>query len=429
MNNRKNNSISDAYIHPFKGYKLEQNDKNNKLEQNDKNNKLEQNDKNNKLEQNDKNNKLEQITACLIYASLFDTIGFGNGNVEFNYNIDINFKDKTYIMPINNYISTEYFFNGGYKNLDYNKLLASDDTILLMATTNALINGGGEQNYINAYLDVFNKYYIKDNDKRYFGLQTIESLTYLNKFAKSNKKNESFIKNIQISKKMGGNGASIRTATIGIKYFNDIDKIIQESLIASRITHNYYIGYLGGVVSALFTSWAYQKISPFLWIAKLIELYENKIINKNINLDNNNEIDDYFYNWIKYKEIRFDSLIKNNKFIQPYHVFEIIAQFNPEYTTNNFTFNKIGSSGLDSVIFAYDSLIMSSVSDSKFNFESLIYFGCLHIGDSDSTGAILGAWYGAYSGFNDFEKSIINKMEFSKELLDISNKLYKTIKE
>lgn len=393
----KNNSISDAYIRPFKGYKL------------------------------------EQIEACLIFASLFDTIGFGNGAVEFNYNYNV--EDRHKIMTINNHISTIYFFTGGYKNLD-DSLLASDDTILLMATTKALINNDSDQRYINSeqayineYLEIFNKYYIKDNDKRYFGLQTIESLTYLSKFTKSNKKNESFIKNIEISKKMGGNGAAIRTATIGIKYFNNIDKIIQEALIASRITHNYYIGYLGGIVSALFTSWAYQQISPFLWIEKLIELYENKVISKNINLDNDTEIDDYFYNWIKYKEIRFDILNKHRNPIQAFEVFNILAQFNPEYKTNNFSFNKIGSSGLDSVIFAYDALIMSSVSYFTFNFDSLIYFGCLHVGDSDSTGAILGAWYGAYNGFNDFDTSIINKMEFGKELLDISNKLYKTIKE
>lgn len=386
------------------------------------------NNNNNKLEQNN-NNKLEQIEACLIYASLFDTIGFGNGAIEFNYNEIVN--DTNQIILFNNYISTIYFFNGGYKNINYTNFLASDDTILLIATTKSLINGGTEQNYIKEYLEIFNKYYIKDNDKRYFGFQTIESLTFLNKFIKSNKKNESFIKNMQISKKMGGNGAAIRTATIGIKYFNNINQIIQESLIASRITHNYYIGYLGGIVSALFTSWAYQKISPFLWIDKLIELYENKIINKNINLNNDTEIDDYFYNWLKYKEIRFDFLIKNQAHIHADKVFNILAEFNPEYKNNNtsFVYNHLGSSGLDSVIFAYDALIMSAVSASKFNFESLIYFGCLHVGDSDSTGAILGAWYGAYNGFNDFDKSIINKMEFGKELLDISNKLYKTIKE
>lgn len=385
----------------------------------------------NKLEQNNNDNKLEQITACLILSSLFDIIGFGNGQAEFNYNLNINFKEKKYIMLVNNNISTDYFYNGGYQNLNYNELLASDDTILLIATTKALINNGGEENYIKEYLNILNKYYIKDNDKRYFGYQTIESLTYLNKFTKSNKKNESFIKNMTVSKKMGGNGAAIRTATIGIKYYNNINKIIQESLIASRITHNYYIGYLGGVVSAIFTSWAYQKIDPLLWINKLIELYENKTINQNINLDNDAEIDDYFYNWIKYKEIRFDNLIKTHNFIQALSAFDIIAQFNPEYTSNNFSYNQVGSSGLDSVIFAYDALIMSSIKpyNGKFNFDSLIYFGCLHIGDSDSTGAILGAWYGAYNGFNNIDKSIINKMEFSQELLDISNKLYKTIKE
>jgi ADP-ribosylglycohydrolase len=54
--------------------------------------------------------------------------------------------------------------------------------------------------------------------------------------------------------------------------------------------------------------------------------------------------------------------------------------------------------------------------DYEYSWESIIFFGCLHIGDSDSTGAILGAWYGAINGYNGFDKNKMLDLEFYNEL-------------
>ena len=58
-----------------------------------------------------------------------------------------------------------------------------------------------------------------------------------------------------------------------------------------------------------------------------------------------------------------------------------------------------------------------------FNAESLIFFSALHVGDSDSTGAIAGFWYGALNGFNGFNINKMKELEFYKELTKLSDKV------
>ena len=60
----------------------------------------------------------------------------------------------------------------------------------------------------------------------------------------------------------------------------NIEKVIEESICASRLTHNYYLGFLGGMVVALFTAWAMNGIPAWKWPEQLINLYTNKTIHK-----------------------------------------------------------------------------------------------------------------------------------------------------
>ena len=47
------------------------------------------------------------------------------------------------------------------------------------------------------------------------------------------------------------------------EYYKDYDKVCEEALIASLVTHNYPMGYLSGIISALFTAYAINNINPF----------------------------------------------------------------------------------------------------------------------------------------------------------------------
>ena len=392
--------------------------------------------------------KNEKIEACIMLSSFFDTVGFHNGKWEFKGNIHAFDLNQVNVLVLT--LIQQFYVLGGPNHMSIKLLNASDDTILFLATLRTVNKGGGELNYIDEYLKIFNLL-IDPSKFRGIGYQTYKSLEHLKKLRKISKSSKkTFMEDLKKEKTMGGNGAAIRTAVIGIKWHNNIDKVIEESIIASRITHNYALGFLGGLVSALFTNYAYNGIKPWLWIDNLLNLYENNNIKNYINSTDlkdiyNDEIDKYFYYWYKYKEKRFDSVITNrldknimNPIENTLFFAQLIEEREKKIKNKEISYNSIASSGADSVIYAYDALLLSIVPEPDFtinlnnptySFESLIFFGCIHIGDTDSTGAILGAWYGALNGYTGMGgKERIKDLEFYNELLEESNLLIKSLK-
>lgn len=393
---------------------------------------------NNKIE-----NLEEKVQASILLASLFDTIGFKNGLYEFKPDNEIPASSLEYSTQLTSYIISDYFILGGFQYFPIKNLNASDDTLLLLATTEAVVKGGGELNYINQYL----KWYpIIAQPKRAIGVQTNKSLKLLKN--KIKKKESSYIHHLKYDKLMGGNGAAIRTASIGIKWYNNINKIIEESIIASRVTHNFYIGFLGGMVSAIFTSYAINNIKPWLWLDNLLKLHENNVILNYIHsTDFKNTIDDdinnFFYYFYKYKEERFKNIITNRYKADIINVYKLdsFVEYNKALydrvcENKGYNYRLIATTGLDVILYSYESLLLSIVPNSNYtvdldnavySWESLAYFSCLHIGDSDSTGVIVGAWIGALNGYKNFNKERLHDLEFYKELKDVSNKLFKQL--
>jgi ADP-ribosylglycohydrolase len=379
-------------------------------------------------------NKQEKIEAAIMLLSYLETVGFYNGKWEFNYNMPVDSINNVFMA--NYTMIMEYMSLGGFNNLSIKNWNSSDDTILMIGVIKALLKGGKEINFIENYIEIYKEL---SDMKRVSGKQTLKSIDFLKKIIQ--KKSDSYVDKIPFDNNMGGNGAAIRSGPIGIFYANDIDKLISVSIMSSRLTHNIPIGYLGGLVSALFASYAYLNISPLLWINKLLELYESNKIQKyihttNIGKDHDELITNYFIYWYEYKERRFDILIKaRNKstFIYAKQRYIDLNKFIPkEYFKNEKTENwyLLGASGLDSVIYAYDSLLMSIKPNDNFeikdnnltyNPESLVFFAALHIGDNDSTGAIAGFWYGLLNGYGGFDNNKMKELEFYKELTKLSN--------
>lgn len=383
-------------------------------------------------------NKKEKIEAAIILSSFLETIGFYNGIWEFNYSQNEHINNIDNVLTINYQINNEYMSLGGYSGMDFTKLKSSDDTILMISVIEALLKDSKEIDFINSYVKYFDK--LKEKE-RYAGKQTINSISQQKKYLNSKKK-APFLDNYYYDYDMGGNGAAIRSGPIGIMYHNNLDKLIDISIMSSRLTHNIPIGYLGGFVSALFASYAFKNINPCEWINLLIELVEtNKIKDyihsTTIDTIHDTDIDNYFSYWFKYKEHRHDDIVNyrfKSTFSYAYTRFNDLSSYIP---SNYFKSGKkenwsyLGASGIDSVIYAYDSLLMSMKinekgqidSNYKIDFNSLIFYGCLHVGDSDSTGAILGFWYGALVGYdnNDILKKQIKKLEFYDSLSKLTN--------
>ena len=348
----------------------------------------------------------------MYYSIIGDIIGFGNGSVEFNeFNNNIvksNFDAKQNsvftIYHIYNFIS-----NGGYSGFSIKNLIASDDSILNLAVYDGLKSSINKSNkeIVNKIKDKLIEYYKNDNlrEKRYYGIRTAKSLDRL---ITRNLDWENF----SYSVNAGGCGASIRSMPIGLFYHGkkNREKLLEISIQSSRITHNNPTAYLGGFASALFTALAIEGVEPFNWINELLSFFsDGTIINfvkKIIGEKFSNElkyhlqdIDEFFYLLLKYKEWRFERI--NNKFIfnpsrnskkKSMKFLDIRNNLFYEYFNRPGYYNP-GSNGLDSVIIAYDSIL-----ECEGNFEKLIYNSMLHAGDSDSTGCIAGALFGAYYG-------------------------------
>ena len=348
----------------------------------------------------------------MYYSIIGDIIGFGNGSVEFNEfnnnivksNYDAKYNSLFTIYHIYNFIS-----NGGFSGFSIKNLIASDDSILNLAVYDGLKSSLNKSNneIINKIKEKLIEYYQNDKlkDKRFYGIRTVKSLDRL---INRNLDWERF----SYSVNAGGCGASIRSMPIGLFYYGkkNREKLLEISIQSSRITHNNPTAYLGGFASALFTALAIENVKPFNWIDELLSFFREgtiiKFVKKIIGEKFKNElkyhlqdVDEFFYLLLKYKEWRFERI--DNKFIfnpsrnskkKSMKFLDIRNNLFYEYFNRPGYYNP-GSNGLDSVIIAYDSIL-----ECEGNFEKLIYNSMLHAGDSDSTGCIAGALFGAYYG-------------------------------
>jgi ADP-ribosylglycohydrolase len=372
----------------------------------------------------------KKFKACMILAALGDVIGFNNGIYEFNNSNDfsINTIGDNYIIEgshYTNYIIFDFINTCGFYNCPLPNMTISDDTIFHLSMAKALIESN-ENNFLanieknmikeintpDKILDMINKYRI--------GNVTLNSLKKL-------KNGDNWLK-FQYKENDGGTGGCMRTMCIGLIYpnINQREKLIKLALLSTRITHNNAIAWLGAITSALFISLAINNIEPSYWIFELISLLESSVIDniveENIPNDYVNYIKDkkiFVDKWKKYQQIRFDK----------YKFKEIKLMMMPNYRSKfyhdmfHFNNNRIypGAGGDDSVIIAYDALL-----DSKDDWEKLVVYSMLHVGDSDTTGTIAGAFYGAFYGNTNISKIMTKKFNMTKELSDIGLQLYET---
>lgn len=364
---------------------------------------------------------MDNLKASMFLSSYFETLGYNNSNWEFNFGFQEIITLK-HALEVNMNIVSDFYSKGGFKFIDLTKFNSSDDTILILYTAKAMIDGGKEIDFINQYLIALKL--LKD-EKRGSGYTTLNSLETI----KANKS----INKLEYNSNMGGNGAAVRTSPIGLilNKEEDIPKLIATSITASRVTHNNVTGFLGGLVTALFTNFAIRNLNIITWIDEFLK-YEKDIddymkttnIYKEYKKDKNN----FFDKWREYKEEKIPGKYNNDgDFIFATNRIKSLVKFN--HNTTNFV--NFGKSGLSCTIFAYDSLLAAhfpTLIDDKnltVSLDSLIFYSALHFGDNDSTAAIAGAWYGAIYGFNQFDESRIKQLEFYEEINKVVNSLSK----
>jgi len=354
----------------------------------------------------------------LLCAIIGDVIGYGNGDIEFNFDLNLKVNNRNDIDRLSD-ISirhvVDFISKGGYSNIDISNDIASDDTILMLGVYKALKSN--KSNDLDKIVDSINTHLISSykndskKDLRGYGYRTIKAL-------ERNMEGKDW-RNFGYSESAGGSGASMRCSPIGLFFSgaNNRDKLMYISIESSRITHNNGIGYLGGYASALMTAMAIEGIEPNKWIFELISNLKSQKMKQHIEqvICGNkfkNDLDKHLNDLSL-----FTSYCCNyTKSRKPINENPSMKYFNlrSAFYYNHLALRKgmlnPGSSGLDSVLIAYDSFL-----DCNGSFETLIYYSMLHVGDSDTTGCIAGALFGAYYGEFNLSDNL-RKVEFHSEI-------------
>ena len=376
-------------------------------------------------------NKLDKFIASIYLAMVGDKIGFDNGNREQNYmkgHININNPNwQENSESLCNFIILKFIAEGGITNINLEDLSISDDTIMHLDTINGLLEEYSNKDELyniicKKYLESF-KNLNKMRDVYLAGRQTIEAIKNINSGMNW--------KIFAYNKLAGGNGGAMRTMCLGLVFSNtnNLLLLIESSIMISSITHPNCISFIGSIISALFTSYAIRDMIPETWIFEIIRLLESTTIDDIIEKIKPSYIEffkedkrEFLNKLLTYIEHSFDD--NYNYLINESHLRSILpwkrALFYFEELSTNKKIFYPGSGADDCIIIAYDSLLMS-----KNNYEKLIYYSMINIGDSDTIGSVASAWYGALYGFNKVPNNLIlDETEYYLTIRKIAIALY-----
>lgn len=368
--------------------------------------------------------------AVLLLHALGDTIGFKNGDWEFNYHEF----DKRETLDYVNELIYEFISLGGVNGIDLSDWKISDDTFFHIAIAKALLHYK-KSGDINKLIKYTKKYMYEEalriwkessgtyvdaegntvNFNRYIGVTTSE---YIKEF-----KNGEDARDYPYDDESGGNGCAMRTLIIGLclgkrSTWNDM---IQFSVISSQLTHYNALGYLAGFNASLFVALAIYKIPIKEWPYILIDGLRGQLLRSFLSLKNLDQVYDhnmYIRYWQKYLDTKFDkdrNPLKVRSNINPMHRIRYYYENFHKGTLSE----QIGASGFLCMIMAYDALL-----DCDGCWEKLIVYSMLHSGDSDTVGAVAGGLYGAVYGFGDVPEKMLEHIERKDELENLATQLY-----
>ena len=366
---------------------------------------------------------IEKYFASIYLAMIGDKIGFGNGYIETNFNLNKLVNDNKLdeaIEGLTKRMIYEFISKGGIIGVDITELQVSDDTLMNVDTIHGLLtNYKTNDELYNVITDEYIKTF-KDIDK----MRAIESINRINSGVSW--------RNFKYSKNAGGSGGPMRVMGLGLAFYKNTNllQLIETTIMITSITHPNCTAFIGSIASALFTSYALKGMNIETWIFEFITLLESDKIDGIIEKIKPDFIE-YFIEDKKSFIFKLETYIEDSFNDYNFSISEVIdiypdlrIKYYKKFSEDKKFFSP-GSGADDCIIVAYDCLLMS-----KNNYEKLVYRSMLMIGDSDTVGSIASAWYGAYYGFDNVPLNLINKSDlYYDELNNISlvmyNKYYK----
>ena len=337
----------------------------------------------------------------MVLSGVGDALGYREGHWEF--------------CPSGPQIHDELRAMGGLQaiHVDAKHWPISDDTVMHMATALGLISGKTGDALYCRIADLYQKC-VADMPGRGAGRTCMDSARKLKPHVAGGYR-------IRFYKGGGGCGAAMRAMCIGLLYPRpeELEKLIEVSVETGRMTHNHPTGYLGAVAAALFTAYSIQGKRLREWGKGLMDTLPDvmKYIRKvGIDVEANEKTWDYFSDqWNKYLDIRgIADGCSDPTFPEKYEVEDRDAFY------QDVSYDGMGgASGHDAPMIAYDALLGCNGS-----WEELCNRAMFHGGDSDSTGVIAGACYGAMHGFQGVPEVHYRGLEYREQLENLATSLW-----
>ncbi|XP_046549771.1 uncharacterized protein LOC124259643 [Haliotis rubra] len=346
---------------------------------------------------------LERYKAAMVLAGVGDALGYKNGEWEFCHSGKLILKDLKNM--------------GGLEKIKVNKRdwMVSDDTVMHLATGEALVSEASSVSLVETYYDIARMYKecMKDMAGRAPGATCMMMTHKL-------KPNVDDGYKIPFNSRGGGCGASMRAMCIGLRYPRpeDLNDLIAVSIESGRMTHHHPTGYLGALASALFTAFSIQGKPPVEWGQGLLDVLPQAL---QYVLDSRHYPEENINAWPFFKE-HWELYVESRKlafgkpvFPDDYEDPDVRDDFYKSISFGGWG----GASGHDSTIIAYDAVLGAGQ-----DWKKLCIRGMFHGGDSDSTGTIAACWYGAMYGFQGVPKGNYKNLEYRDRLERLAEELY-----
>lgn len=348
---------------------------------------------------------LNQFQASMVLSAVGDALGYKNGEWEFCHSGEA--------------IHRELQNLGGLKNIDIKGWDVSDDTVLHLATAEALVSSWKTRQQLFLKIASNYKESMSDMAGRAPGNTTLSSCARLRPG-----RPQGFV--VPFNPRGGGCGAAMRSMCIGLLYHlpEKLEDLIAVSVESGRMTHNHPTGYLGSLASALFTSFAVQGKPVREWGAALLSTLPKamdyiKEVGRDV--EENEKHWPYFTEaWTSY--LSFRGILQGTSdpvFPEPYTV----KERDVFYKSLSFS-GWGGSSGHDAPMIAYDALLGAGAS-----WEELCSRAMFHSGDSDSTAVIAAAWWGVLYGMDGVPVGNYKNLEYRQRIEKAAAELFSKAQE